>query len=177
MKKILLALLVLAVLGVGVFCTLEKENNDYIRIHIRANSNEEIDQNIKMVVKEKIVNALIPILAKAENKNEAKLLLQHNLDRLASIADDVLENNSFEYGAKAELTREEFPARKYGDLVLEKGEYDALIINLGEGAGDNWWCVAFPPLCFVPTEGANIKYKSKIIEIIEKFKEKVAKSS
>ena len=68
------------------------------------------------------------------------------------------------------MKTEEFPTRIYGEYTLPAGEYTALIIELGEGAGDNWWCVIYPPLCFSSPSGGKIVYKSKIIEIIETWK-------
>ena len=82
----------------------------------------------------------------------------------------VLAENGFAYGARAQLRREEFPARVYEGVTLEAGVYDALIVELGEGAGANWWCVLYPPLCFsAEATGENIVYRSRIFEIIRGF--------
>jgi stage II sporulation protein R len=94
------------------------------------------------------------------------------LSEIESLARDVLTARGFGYGAKAAVRAEEFPTRIYGGLTLEGGVYNALIIELGRAEGVNWWCIAFPPLCFSPAEddgGGNVKYRSKILEIIEKF--------
>ena len=80
----------------------------------------------------------------------------------------MLKNAGFNYHSKVAVRNELFPTRVYGDFTLEEGFYDALIVELGEAKGDNWWCVVYPPLCFTGTE--NIKYKSKILEIINSFK-------
>lgn len=145
-----------------------KPSEDFIRIHIRANSNSEYDQNLKHKVKEELIFFLTPLLAKSENKKEALSVIEYNLSNIQSKATETIKTSSdADYCAKAKIVKEEFPARAYDDgLVLEKGVYEALIINLGKGKGDNWWCVAFPPLCFVPKNGTNIRYKSKILEII-----------
>jgi len=182
MKKVLgmaVALIaVIAVLCFGLYNNKEaKVREEYIRIHIRANSNSEIDQSVKLKVRDAVVTFLTPILSEAKTKEEAKEILGGCLTEIKKVADLVLFRESIDYKACATLDKEEFPERHYEDLTLKEGEYDALIINLGEGAGDNWWCIAFPPLCFVPDENTSIEYRSKILEIIEEWKEKNEKSN
>ena len=79
-----------------------------------------------------------------------------------------MKEEGFSYGASAELETENFPTRVYGEYTLPAGEYSALIIRLGSGEGDNWWCVVYPPLCFAAVD-TDIVYKSKIKEIIENW--------
>lgn len=140
----------------------------YLRIHIRANSNCEIDQSVKYKVKEKVVEYLTPFVAECKTVENAKQTVSDKLAEIEMVANNVLQENGFSYFANAKLKNEEFPTRVYQDLTLEGGFYDALIINLGEGKGDNWWCVVYPPLCFVG-EGNGYVYKSKIVEIINDF--------
>ncbi|MDD4315600.1 MAG: stage II sporulation protein R [Clostridia bacterium] len=165
-----LIVLLLLVSAAACFFTLYEPppEKEYIRIHIRANSNSEADQSVKHIVKEKVIAYLTPLLAETESKEEAQGVITDCLGEITARASRALNADGAPYGASAKLCREEFPARAYGDLVLEKGVYDALIITLGEGQGDNWWCVAFPPLCFV--EGSEARYKSKILEIIHNAK-------
>lgn len=176
MKNInrIIIVLVLVIVVVGIATSIntnyKKPNEDLIRIHIRANSNSDYDQNLKLKVKEEVIKYLTPLLANANTKGQAIAILITNLDGLNQKVANVLNKNEIEYGGQASLVVEEFPARMYGDIVVEKGFYDALIVKLGEGKGDNWWCVAFPPLCFVPETGANVRYKSKILEIINNSK-------
>lgn len=174
MKKALLILLLLIIAGASVYMLLpEKAETDYIRIHIRANSNSEDDQSVKYLIRDRVVAYLVPLLADCGTAEKAKRILDKNKDKITALADAELYNNGFKYKADALLKRETFPARKYGDLSLAAGTYDALIINLGEAKGDNWWCVAFPPLCFIPSEDSEeIIYKSKIMEIIKRFEDK-----
>jgi len=80
-----------------------------------------------------------------------------------------LQEEGFSYGARAQIKQEYFPTRVYDEYVLSAGEYTALILELGKGKGDNWWCVVYPPLCFAATN-TNVIYKSKIKEIIENWK-------
>ena len=142
-------------------------NEEYFRIHIRANSNSSEDQNVKYEVKDEVVEFLIPLLADAETKDEAENIMNENLRLIEGMADEVLKAHGFSYTSKAYISFEEFPTRAYDDLVLKEGFYDALILALGTGEGDNWWCVVYPPFCFLETKNSeNYVYISKIWEII-----------
>jgi len=169
MKKFLMLLMIFLLLFSSVGCSVDDSQN-YLRIHIRANSNSQSDQQIKQKVKDEIVSFLTPILSVAKDKNQAATVVLSNIDEICKIADNVLSENGFDYLSSAEIKKEKFPTRKYGDLVLYDGEYDALIINLGEGVGDNWWCVVYPPLCFVGGEysqGEKVVYKSRLEEFLD----------
>lgn len=140
---------------------------EYFRIHVRADSNDEDDQSVKYLVKDEIVNYLTPVICSAENKQEAMKLIASRLKEIEKIANEVLKENGFFYTSSACLKEEAFPLRVYEEVALPSGVYDSLIVNLGGGKGDNWWCVIYPPLCF--DGGENVIYKSKIAEIIKKF--------
>ena len=146
-----------------------------LRIHIRANSNATVDQNVKYQVKNAVVAYLTPLLSECTTRQQAIDMIEKNSGALTGIADNVLQANGFTYTSAVEIRREEFPARTYQSLTLPQGEYDAVIFELGSGKGDNWWCVVYPPLCFVnatPTDSEEIVYKSKLLEIIRKFFER-----
>ena len=144
------------------------ENSEYLRIHIRADSNEDEAQAVKYKVRDCVVDYLTPILAECETKVQAMRGVEARLTELAEISTSILQQEGFFYQATAALTVEEFPTRVYDGHTLPAGEYTALLILLGRGEGDNWWCVAYPPLCFAAT-GTNVIYKSKLKEIIENF--------
>lgn len=176
MKKIIVVgLLVSLIAGLTLFFagngTQEQaaDENAYLRVHIRANSNSEADQAVKYKVRDKVVEFLTPTVAECNTKEEALKKINAVLPQAAAVADGVLRENGYFYGARACLRKEEFPTRVYEDITLPAGEYDALILELGTGAGDNWWCVVYPPLCFAGGT-QNVVYKSKILEIIRNFK-------
>ncbi len=174
MKKFCISLMIIVIILLSVACGQDsktKESTEYLRIHIRANSNSEEDQNVKYAVKEAVVNYLTPIVADCKTKSEATEKISLRSDDIRYIADEILKANGFEYSSLVKVCSEEFPTRVYEDLTLEKGYYDALIIGLGKAEGDNWWCVVYPPLCF--TSGGNVKYRSKILEIIAEFKQRM----
>ncbi len=143
---------------------------EYLRIHIRAHSNEQADQTVKYLVRDKVVEYLTPLVANCSSKEGATTAVEGKLGEVAAIAKNALREGGFSYGARAKLIRESFPTRAYGEYLLPAGEYTALVLYLGSGSGDNWWCVVYPPLCF--TGGENVVYKSKIKEIIARFYQK-----
>ena len=172
MKKVCAVLLIMgAIIGLA-FAFIggggSSENAEYLRVHIRANSNGEEDQRVKYFVRDEIVEFLTPTVADCTTKAAAIARIRGKLPEAVKVAEKVLEKNGFDYGARASIREEEFPTRVYDGVTLEAGVYDALILELGSGKGDNWWCVVYPPLCFTSGNG-NIIYKSKIAEIIRSF--------
>ncbi len=171
MKKVCISFLIIGIIvlsGIGLWSYQPKTHNEYLRIHIRANSNLDCDQQVKYLVKDKIVSFLTPMIAECDTKQKAQNMLENNLTSLEQVATHVLRQNGFNYSVKVSLKNEEFPTRIYDGLRLESGYYDALIVELGDAKGNNWWCVVYPPLCF--TDGSNgYYYKSKILDIINDF--------
>lgn len=178
MKRIAITIcLILVLVGLVAFGLLNKNpasNDEYLRIHIRANSNSELDQSVKYAVRDAVVEAMVPILASCKSKQETEETLKKNFETLETVANKVLKENGFPYTCKARIACEEFPTRTYDGFTLEKGFYDALILDLGSGSGNNWWCVAYPPLCFLKSSasGQDAIYKSKLVEIVKSFKQK-----
>ncbi|MBO7149862.1 MAG: stage II sporulation protein R [Clostridia bacterium] len=171
MKKLCITFLIIGIIvlsGIGLLSFGEQPHKEYLRIHIRANSNISSDQQIKYIVKDKIVAYLTPFIAECDTKEKAENMLQNNLFGIEQVAKTTLRQNGFDYSVKASVKREEFPTRVYDGVCLESGFYDALIIELGSGKGDNWWCVVYPPLCFTGG-GQGYVYRSKILDIINDF--------
>jgi stage II sporulation protein R len=173
MKNLCITLLLISIITLtAIGLTLPKKpiNEEYLRIHVRANSNLEQDQEVKYLVKDAVVELLTPYIAECDTKKKAENTLKNLIPQIEKRAKEILEENGFTYNAKASIKRENFPTRVYGTLTLEQGFYDALILSLGNAEGDNWWCVVYPPLCFVG-EG-NVEYKSKIYQIVKDFLDK-----
>ena len=171
MKSFLTGLACLSLIAL-IFCgTIYKDvNKEYLRIHIRANSNEAVDQNVKYEIKDAIVEFLTPVVANCNNFEEVKICMSNNLENIDRVANIILTKNGFSYRAKSKLAQEEFPTRDYNGFVLESGIYDAIIVELGDARGDNWWCVVYPPLCFTCGEcGSNVIYRSRIVDMINNF--------
>ncbi len=171
-KVIAIVIICLVLLGAVIMVAKNQASSPedtYLRIHIRANSNDATDQSVKYKVKESIVEYMTPRLNGVGDKQEAMKVLENNLDGMKRVADVTLARYGYSYSSRVSVRKEEFPVRTYGDLTLESGVYDALIIELGSGKGDNWWCVVFPPLCFVGEESEDFQYKSFFGELYEKF--------
>ena len=147
------------------------QNADYLRIHIRANSNDECDQNVKYLIKDELLNYITPSIAKCETKQELEEYFNDNKRNLTTFIDNILKEQGFDYISNIKLNNEYFPTRTYNDVTLESGFYDAIIVELGKAEGNNWWCVAYPPLCFMyeSSNFGNITYKSILLELINKF--------
>ena len=172
MKNFCIVFLVLFIIIATVVCATAikpaQAENEYLRIHVRANSNDEVDQAVKYKVKDEVVKFITPYAAECTDKEKAMALISSILNKIEEVCDRVLELNGFKYKSKARICSEEFPTRVYGDLTLEAGVYDALIIELGSGTGDNWWCVIYPPLCFT-SAATDVNYRSAIYDIVRKF--------
>lgn len=170
MKKNLFIILILffIIFSVALFLP-EQKDYDYLRIHIRANSNLTIDQNVKYQVKDELVKFLAPHFANVSSKNDAINIVNKLKNNMENICNNKLKENNFNYFAKIKVNNEYFPTRTYNNTTLEAGYYDAVIVELGEAKGDNWWCIMYPPLCFVNKNenSIQIKYKSKIVEWVK----------
>ena len=178
MRKYCISFLIVAIIilsGIGLTVRENEKHTEYLRVHVRAASNDEKDQAVKYKVKDAVVEYLTPFIVECDSKEKAQTLLTSRLSGIEEVADRVLQENGYTYKSKAQVKKEQFPTRVYDDVELESGIYDALIIELGEGKGDNWWCVVYPPLCFTG-KGVSYVYKSKISEIIDGFFNKERKA-
>jgi len=176
MKKICITFLLLFIIFLTVGCSgfnssgINSAETEYLRIHVRANSNEDCDQSVKYIIKDAVVNFLTPYISNCQSKDDTAKVIETKIRDIEYIIDRILHSKGFKYTSKVCIKNEKFPSRVYDGITLESGYYDAVIVYLGEGKGDNWWCVVYPPLCFTGTE--NVIYRSKILEIIAEFKEK-----
>ena len=174
MKKFCITLLLIFIISVTVAVSFNKStlSEEYLRIHIRANSNSQIDQSVKYEIKDELVNYLTPYIANVNSKEDAIKLLNEKRLTLISITNKILKSKGLDYTSNVVVRNEKFPTRVYGEFTLEEGFYDAVIVELGNAKGDNWWCVVYPPLCFTSSD-CGVEYKSKILEIINEFKDKM----
>lgn len=135
--------------------------DEVIRFHVRANSDSEEDQALKLVVRDAILEELGSELADAESKDEAREIMEANLTDIEEVAEAVVAEAGYDYEVTAYLTVEEFPMKSYGDLLFPAGEYEALRVDIGDYNGANWWCVMYPGLCFVDTAGGVVATEGK----------------
>lgn len=125
----------------------EQLSERVVRLHVLANSDGEEDQALKLKVRDRVLARATELLTRAGDRAEAEELLRAALPELETLAVRELRANGCDYPVAAELTDTEFPTRDYDGFTLPAGEYLALRVVIGRGAGRNWWCVVFPPLC------------------------------
>ena len=123
--------------------------DNLIRLHVVAESDTEEDQALKLEVRDAIINYMNDKLVSVKNIEESKEIIRNNISKITEIAENVVKSRGKEYPIAASLGIYPFPTKNYGDITLPPGNYQALRIVIGNGKGANWWCVLFPPLCFV----------------------------
>jgi stage II sporulation protein R len=139
---------------VFLMATLAGCGEEPFRLHIIANSDSKEDQSVKLKVRDDILQYVNDEMKKVQNKEEAEEYIRDNIEILEKEAKKTLKKYNMDYGAQAYVGRFEFPERVYGDKTYPAGEYDALRIVLGEGKGQNLWCVLFPPLCLMELDAS-----------------------
>lgn len=154
-------------LGVTEEKIVEDISEKLIRFHVLANSDSNIDQELKMKVKDEVLKYISPILKESESLEESREILRKEDKNIIEVAKKCIELEGFNCTVETTLARENFPVKEYGNIVLPQGEYEAYRILIGEGEGQNWWCVMFPPLCFVDVTKGQVAYD----ETEEKMKE------
>lgn len=122
---------------------------EIIRFHVIANSDSDEDQALKLTVKDTLVENLAPILSSAQSLEEARAILIRKLADIQKLAETTIQENGYNYPVKVSLTNCYFPMKVYGEFTFPPGYYEALRVQIGNAEGKNWWCVMFPPLCFV----------------------------
>lgn len=130
------------------------------RLHVIANSDSTEDQNLKYIVRDKVI-AYMNEINTASNKLDVIELAKEHLDDFQAIAKRTIQEEGYDYPVSVEIGNFYFPTKNYGDISLPAGDYDALRINIGDAKGQNWWCVMFPPLCFVNVTSGVVPEDSK----------------
>lgn len=142
-----------------------------IRFHVIANSDTDEDQNLKLKVRDRVVEVLSEKLDGVTSLDEAENVLEENIEYINEIAREVIEENNYTYEVNTMLSYENFPDKVYGDCVFPQGNYEAFRVIIGEGKGQNWWCVMFPTLCFVD-ESKNSVDSNELKDDIENIQAK-----
>lgn len=123
--------------------------NEIVRFHVIANSDSDEDQYLKYQVKDTLVQSLQPYLKDVNDINEAQIIIKEKLPYIKDVAKQVIDENGYSYPVTASLSACYFPLKVYGEYTFPPGTYEALQVRIGDAQGKNWWCVMFPPLCFV----------------------------
>lgn len=159
----------LIIITMCLWITKEKNNllpEDSIRFRIIANSNNEIDQGVKHLIKKELEGNIFQLVQHSSSPEETRKILKENQSVIKSTLEKYNIPYSINYG------KNYFPEKEYNGITYESGEYESLVISLGEAAGNNWWCVMYPPLCLLESKGNQyneVEYKSYFKEIISQL--------
>lgn len=150
--SVIIALIVVFSWGVVSESTLFDISSDIVRLHIIANSNSKEDQSLKLKVRDRLLN---------ENFKD----LKHDLNKIEEVCQEEILKNGYDYKVTADYGKFYFPNKTYDNITLPAGDYDAIKVIIGQGRGENWWCVMYPPLCYSgSTEGKLSEEKLNLLK-------------
>lgn len=141
-----------------------------LRFHVLANSNSEKDQSLKLLVRDAIGGYMQENLPVMVDKEESKKVIASHIADIIAVAEEVILKEGYDYKVTAQLTECDFPIKTYGEYTFPAGNYEALQVVIGEGAGENWWCVLYPNMCFENSiyEVVDEKAKNALREVLDK---------
>lgn len=173
MKKIIITFILIILTYVIIGNVIAKNDiipDEAIRIRVIANSNSEYDQEIKNKVKKTVEYDMYNMLKNTTDLEEARKLIKNNLSNVENDIDTVLQKEKYELPFNINFGLNYFPKKKFKGITYEEGYYESVVVTLGEGLGDNWWCVLFPPLCMIEAEeSTDVEYTTMVEEIINKY--------
>ena len=136
-------------------------SNSVFRLHVIANSDSKEDQELKYKVRDKVLEYMNTISKNCTSKEDVINLAKTHQEEFKNIAQSVIKENGYNYNVNIYIGKYDFPTKTYGDISFPAGNYDCLRIEIGESQGQNWWCVMFPPLCFVDVTSGIVPEDSK----------------
>lgn len=136
-------------------------SDSVFRLHVIANSDSQEDQNLKYKVRDALLEYMNTLCSSEFSKEEAMNIAENHIDDFSNIAQDIVTQNGYDYPINVSIGKYNFPTKEYGDVSLPAGNYDALRVEIGSASGHNWWCVMFPPLCFVDVSSGIVPESSK----------------
>ncbi len=143
---------------------------DAIRIRVVPNSNSDYDQKVKGKVRDELQTSMYNLLKDTKSSGDARKVILENLDSIKNNVGQVLEREKYNKNYDVNFGMNYFPEKEYKGVKYEEGYYESLLVTLGEGKGDNWWCVLFPPLCLIEAEeSTDVEYKSIVKELLDKY--------
>jgi len=169
MEKLIKYVLVILLLLLFIFVSADAYvnaistdiSNTVFRLHVLANSDSEADQRLKYIVRDNVLKYVNSIASDTTNKEEMRKLIEENKSSIIEVAKNTVIENGFDYDVNLNIDNFYFPTKTYGDISLPAGLYDGVCIEIGEAKGKNWWCVMFPPLCFVDVSSGIVPDESK----------------
>lgn len=177
MKKFILIILTVIV-SILVYVNVNAMEYDIvipdlaIRVRVIANSNSLYDQSMKMKVKNIIEREISPLLIGIDNVDDARNIISNNINNLESDIEVLFANENYTKDFIVNFGNNYFPEKDYRGIHYNEGEYESLVVTIGEGSGDNWWCVLFPPLCLLEADESEVddtEYRFFVVEMLEKI--------
>lgn len=144
--------------------------DEAIRLRVIANSNSTYDQEVKMDVSFQVQNEIYNLLKDKSNIDDARTTIKNNIPKLENAVEKILKEKNYVSTFKVNYGYNYFPEKEYKGVKYKAGDYESVLVTLGEGKGDNWWCVLFPPLCLLEAEESDeVEYKFFVQELIDKY--------
>ncbi len=137
--------------------------NSVFRLHVVANSDSQDDQNLKLKIRDSLLTYMNTISSDTTSKAKVIETANSHIEDFKSIAEEIIKAEGYNYPVNVSIGKYSFPTKNYGDVSLPSGNYDALKVEIGNASGQNWWCVMFPPLCFVDVTSGVVPDESKEI--------------
>lgn len=168
-KNIIKILLILFLLVLYVFISADtyavnisnELSSNLLRLHVIANSDSTEDQNLKLKVRDALLDYMSKNLANVSSKSEAIDLISKNSDELTKIAKNIITSEGYNYDVNISIENTYFPTKNYYNISLPSGYYDSVRVKIGSASGKNWWCVMFPPLCFIDSSSGALATNSE----------------
>ena len=172
MKKLLILLIPVLCLSFLNKTEAYEIPSEAIRLRVLANTNSDYDLQVKFKVSNKIQDTMYNLLKDTKDIGEARKIIKDNLDIIDNDIEKVLQVENYPYGYNIDYGYNYFPKKEYKGVIYKEGEYESILVTLGKGEGDNWWCVLFPPLCLLDEQSdlSNAEYSFYVSEVINKFK-------
>ena len=170
-KKIFLILFLLLVINIYKQTdTISIIPDSSIRLRVIPNSNTSVDQNIKNKVKKYLEENTYTLLEEVSDLKEARTLINANIENLDNDIGNIFKENNYDMSYKINFGYNYFPAKEYRNIKYKEGYYESIVITIGNGEGNNWWCFLFPNLCLVDLQNkTDIEYKSWLVKQINKI--------
>lgn len=170
-KFIFIVLIIMIIYFVGkTTAGAIKIPDESIRIRVIANSNSDYDQQMKLKVSNNLQKEIYTLLKDAEDVDTARRIIKDNMNTLDNSVRTTLLKNNYNISYNINFGQNYFPEKEFKGIIYDEGYYESVVVSLGEGAGDNWWCVLFPPLCLLEAEESDeVEYKFFVQELIEKY--------
>ena len=170
MKKIIGIILIIVISFYCIKVVANKIPEDAIRIRVVANSDSEYDQKIKQKVSNLLKSEMYYLLKDVNDVEKARQIINDNLDKIDNNIYSLLKKENYNLGYTINYGENYFPEKNYKGITYSEGYYESILVTLGSGEGENWWCVLFPPFCLIEAEESDeVEYKFFLQELIEKI--------